>query len=134
MLSALDLARRIEGGEIEAAAVIELCGEVIAAREAEIGAFVVYDLERARRAEKLESFKAILIGVGSPDANNPNDPDNATKQYLEEFKDRAGFDQFVWVGASTPQNIAKMAAFVSRSVSSSSQSLGTGGQSQNLSF
>ena len=63
MLSALDLARRIEAGEIEAAAVIELCGEVIAAREAEIGAFVVYDLERARRAAAAAPSDAPLRGL-----------------------------------------------------------------------
>ena len=50
MLSALDLARRIEAGEIAAAAVVDLCAEAIAGRESEIGAFVTYDLETARRA------------------------------------------------------------------------------------
>lgn len=49
MLSALDLARRIEAGELTPAAALDLCAEAIAAREAEIGAFAVLDLERARR-------------------------------------------------------------------------------------
>src|SRR5476649_2764484 len=49
MLSALDLARRIEMGELTPAAALELCAEAIAAREAEVGAFVALDLERARR-------------------------------------------------------------------------------------
>jgi Asp-tRNA(Asn)/Glu-tRNA(Gln) amidotransferase A subunit family amidase len=49
MLSALDLARRIEAGELTPAAVIDLCAEAIAAREAEIGAFVHLDIERARK-------------------------------------------------------------------------------------
>jgi Asp-tRNA(Asn)/Glu-tRNA(Gln) amidotransferase A subunit family amidase len=48
MLSALDLARRIEAGDIGASSVIDLCAEAIAARETEIGAFVSYDLEKAR--------------------------------------------------------------------------------------
>lgn len=91
-------------------------------------------IERAKRAEKLESLKTILVGVGKPDAANPDDPDNATKAYLEEFKDKAGFDQFVWIGAATAGRIAKLANFVSQSVSSSSQALGTGGTSQNLTF
>ena len=39
MLSALGLARRIEAGELNPAAVVDLCAEAIAAREAEIGAF-----------------------------------------------------------------------------------------------
>jgi Asp-tRNA(Asn)/Glu-tRNA(Gln) amidotransferase A subunit family amidase len=49
MLAALDLARRIETGELTPAAALELCAEAISAREAEIGAFVTLDLERARR-------------------------------------------------------------------------------------
>ena len=48
MLSALDLARRIEMGELTPAAALELCAEAIAAREVEVGAFTVLDLERAR--------------------------------------------------------------------------------------
>jgi Asp-tRNA(Asn)/Glu-tRNA(Gln) amidotransferase A subunit family amidase len=50
MLSALDLARRIEAGELTPRAVVEICAEAIAAHEAEIGAFVALDLDGARRA------------------------------------------------------------------------------------
>jgi Asp-tRNA(Asn)/Glu-tRNA(Gln) amidotransferase A subunit family amidase len=49
MLSALDLARRIEAGELTPAAVLDKCAEVIAAREAEIGAFIALDLEGAQQ-------------------------------------------------------------------------------------
>jgi Asp-tRNA(Asn)/Glu-tRNA(Gln) amidotransferase A subunit family amidase len=49
MLSALDLARRIEAGDLTSAAVIDLCAQAIAAREAEIGAFAALDLAGARR-------------------------------------------------------------------------------------
>ncbi len=49
MLSALDLARRIEAGELAPAAVINRCAEAIAARESEIGAFAALDLAGARR-------------------------------------------------------------------------------------
>jgi Asp-tRNA(Asn)/Glu-tRNA(Gln) amidotransferase A subunit family amidase len=49
MLPALDLARRIEAGKLSPVAVIERCAEAIMAREAEVGAFVTLDLERARR-------------------------------------------------------------------------------------
>jgi Asp-tRNA(Asn)/Glu-tRNA(Gln) amidotransferase A subunit family amidase len=50
MLSALDLVRRMEGGELTPHAAIELCAEAIAARESEVGAFVALDLDAARRA------------------------------------------------------------------------------------
>jgi Asp-tRNA(Asn)/Glu-tRNA(Gln) amidotransferase A subunit family amidase len=50
MLSALDLARRIEAGEITPRAVVDMCAEAIAAREKEVGAFVALDLVAARQA------------------------------------------------------------------------------------
>jgi Asp-tRNA(Asn)/Glu-tRNA(Gln) amidotransferase A subunit family amidase len=50
MLSALDLARRIEAGELKPRAAVELCAQAIAAREPDIRAFVVLDLDAARRA------------------------------------------------------------------------------------
>src|SRR5277367_480279 len=50
MLSALDLARRIEAGELTPRAAVELCAEAIAVRENDICAFVALDLDAARRA------------------------------------------------------------------------------------
>jgi Asp-tRNA(Asn)/Glu-tRNA(Gln) amidotransferase A subunit family amidase len=50
MLSALDLARRVEAGDLKPRAIVELCAEAIAAREPETRAFVVLDLDAARRA------------------------------------------------------------------------------------
>ena len=50
MLSALDLARRIEAGDLTPRAVVELCAETIAAREKDVSAFVTLDLAGARRA------------------------------------------------------------------------------------
>src|SRR5271165_4627772 len=47
MLAALDLARRIEAGELTSRAVVELCAKAIAADEAKIGAFVALDVEAA---------------------------------------------------------------------------------------
>jgi Asp-tRNA(Asn)/Glu-tRNA(Gln) amidotransferase A subunit family amidase len=69
-LSAVDLARRIEGGELTPAAVIDLCAEAIAAQEREIGAFVVLDIERARQqaqssapALKAGALRGLPVGV-----------------------------------------------------------------------
>jgi Asp-tRNA(Asn)/Glu-tRNA(Gln) amidotransferase A subunit family amidase len=50
MLAALDLARRIESGELSPAQTVERCAEAIAARESEVGAFVTLDLDGARKA------------------------------------------------------------------------------------
>ena len=68
MLSALDLARRIEAGELTPRAVVEMCAEAIATREAEIGAFTALDIERARRtADSLASLPLRGLPVGMKD-------------------------------------------------------------------
>jgi len=77
------------------------------------------------KEEKLESLKVVLIGVGEEDE---------VRSYLENFKNDAGLDQFVWVGEATSGKLAKLASFVSQSISSTSQALGTGGTSQDLTF
>jgi len=58
MLNALDLARRIEAGELTPGEVVAQCAEAIAAREADVGAFVAVDPEAARR--RAETSKASL--------------------------------------------------------------------------
>lgn len=49
MLSALELAGRIEHGELAPADVVDLCAEAIARREDEVGAFAILDVERMRK-------------------------------------------------------------------------------------
>ncbi|MEA2995511.1 MAG: hypothetical protein QOG74_1060 [Alphaproteobacteria bacterium] len=61
MLSALDLARRIEAGALTPAAVIDLCAQAIDAREAEIGAFVSLDLAGARRQAQAPGLAALPL-------------------------------------------------------------------------
>jgi Asp-tRNA(Asn)/Glu-tRNA(Gln) amidotransferase A subunit family amidase len=61
MLSALDLVRRIESGQLTPRAAIELCAEAIAARENEVGAFVAFDLDAARRASADPRLAATLL-------------------------------------------------------------------------
>ena len=61
MLSALDLVRRIEAGELTPRAVVELCAEAIAAREKDVGAFVALDLDAARRAADAPQLAALPL-------------------------------------------------------------------------
>ncbi len=64
MLSALDLARRIEAAELKPREAVELCAEAIAAREKDVGAFVVLDLDAARRAADAPGLASLpLRGV-----------------------------------------------------------------------
>src|ERR1700723_2259119 len=70
MLSALDLAHRIEAGELTPRAVVDMCAEAIAARDKEVGAFVVLDLVAARQAAdnpKLASTPLRGLPVGFKD-------------------------------------------------------------------
>lgn len=60
MLSALDLARRIEAGALTPAGAVTMCAEAIAAREEEIGAFAALDLAAART--RAEGMAASLAG------------------------------------------------------------------------
>lgn len=76
-------------------------------------------------SESLESFVSVLIGVAA---------DPQLDQYLQNFKSDVGITQYVSMGDATPGNLAKLAEFVSNSISSQSQSLGTGGPSQALIF
>lgn len=80
-------------------------------------------LAAIRTEEKFESFKFVLIGIGSHgDA------------YFNKLASDCGFDQCVLIGDATPQKLARLADFVSKSISSASQALGTGGASQNITF
>jgi len=82
-------------------------------------------IRRVLSNETLESLRTVLIGV---------DSEPGVAAVLKAFKDDAGLDQFVKMGSATPQRLAKLAEFVSKSVSSTSQALGTGKPSQPLTF
>jgi Mg-chelatase subunit ChlD len=79
-------------------------------------------LEEARKSENLESITLILVGVTSDDNN--------LDAYLQQFVTEAGITQYVSIGKATPGKIAKLAAFVSQSISSTSAALGSGAPSQ----
>jgi hypothetical protein len=81
-------------------------------------------IEAARRAENLESLITILVGVTNDDVN--------LNAYLTEVKTDGGFDQYVSIGTVSPGKIAKLAALVSQSISSTSSALGTGAPSKPL--
>lgn len=76
----------------------------------------------AKNEEWLESSLMILIAIG-----------NDTK-LLNLFNLEAGFDQYIEIKNANKDSLSKLANFVSKSISSQSQSLGTGGPSQSLSF
>jgi uncharacterized protein YegL len=83
-------------------------------------------IDRIKMENVLESVRTILIGV--------NDTDPRMKACLDSFKNDAGIDEYISMGDVTAGKLAKLAQFVSQSVSSQSQSLGSGTGSVPLSF
>lgn len=83
-------------------------------------------LTEARTSEALESIMPVLIGV--------NVTTGGLNQYLDAFKNEAGFQQYVAIGQATEKELAKLGGFISQSMSSQSKALGTGGASQSLAF
>ena len=64
MLSALELARRIDAGALSPRAVVERCAEAVATHESEIGAFAALDLDAARqRVEQQQLAPLPLHGL-----------------------------------------------------------------------
>jgi uncharacterized protein YegL len=74
--------------------------------------------EEALKGEVLESFASVLMGVNASDARMSG--------YLQLFQKEAGLTAYRDAGDATPGNMAKMAGFISQSVSSTANSLGTG--------
>ena len=83
-------------------------------------------LTEAVQGENLESIVSILVGV--------NINDSYVSGNLADFSAKAGFTQYVELGDANEKTLAKLADFVSRSISAQSQALGTGGPSQSLTF
>lgn len=80
-------------------------------------------LTAAVQSEATESLVSILIGVGVAGNTHVSD-------LLREFKDEAGIDQYVETENADSKTLAKLAEFVSKSISAQSQALGTGGSSK----
>jgi uncharacterized protein YegL len=75
-------------------------------------------LEEAVKGEYLDSLVSVLIGV------NVDNQEVATK--LSEFKNDANLSAYVSVKDASANSLAKVAQFVSKSISAQSQSLGNG--------
>ncbi len=83
-------------------------------------------VQEIRRNEQLESIVTMLIGI--------NTDNGQVKKLLENYAKDAEFSQYVDVKDASAQSLAKLAGFVSKSISSQSQALGSGAASQSLSF
>jgi len=82
--------------------------------------------ETSLKQEHLESLVSILVGV--------NINDSYVAQALDSYRKAVGFTQYVEVDNASANTLAKLADFVSKSISAQSQALGTGGPSKSLAF
>jgi hypothetical protein len=78
------------------------------------------------KADVIESLKTILIQV--------NVNDKYVKDKLDKFAKDAGFDDVIDAGTADEKSLAKIAGFIHRSTSSTSQVIGSGGPSQAVTF
>ncbi len=85
-------------------------------------AMVKKEAAKAVTGETLESIIAVLVGINASSCSTE----------LTDFQKEAGMTQYIDAGDATPRKLAKLASFVSRSVSSQSQALGTGGPSKDI--
>jgi hypothetical protein len=87
---------------------------------------VKVSIDAAIRSEALESIVSVLIGVSVQDAE--------VSRYLKQFQVDAGFTQYVELEQAEAKTLARLAQFVSQSISAQSQALGSGAVSQPLVF
>lgn len=85
---------------------------------------------KAKNDEVIDSLTTLLIGIF--DKSDPQK--DFFKKRLSEFKDNAELDQYIHAGDADEKTLARLANFISQSVSSTSQSLATGTPSQPLTF
>ena len=83
-------------------------------------------INKIKQDEKLESVRTILIGV--------NTNVGSLKQKLDQFKDESELDQYIDIDKADKNSLAKLANFISKSISAQSLALGTGGPSQAITF
>ena len=83
-------------------------------------------LARAVSSEALESVVSLLIGV--------NVQDQEVSRYLKRFHQDAGFTQYLEIDKADTKTLARLAEFVSQSISAQSQALGTGSAAPSLVF
>jgi hypothetical protein len=85
-------------------------------------AMIKAEVEKVVVDEALESMINVLVGINIAQA----------KSYLDRFMADAALTSFIDAGDATPAKLAKLGEFISQSISSQSQHLGTGGPSQQI--
>ncbi len=121
-----DYAQQLAAGDFSANAIVFVLTDGMDNASTLTPRLVKEALSRAVSEEALESVVSVLIGV--------NVQDRTVGGYLQDFRTDVGFTQYVEMDRADAKTLARLAEFVSRSISAQSQSLGTGGPSQALTF
>jgi len=83
-------------------------------------------LAAATGHDALESMVSILVGVGVGD--------DRVSKYLSALRRDAGFDKYIELRRADAKTLAKLAAFVSKSIASQSKALGSGAGARVVGF
>jgi uncharacterized protein YegL len=122
VLSAVDYAKSLTENDFAVNSIVFFVTDGCDNRSAVSEAAVKKALESAVQSEATESMVSILIGVGT--GHHPG-----VSQRLKEFEQNADITQYVETQDANAKTLAKLAEFVSKSISAQSQALGTGGPS-----
>jgi len=126
VVSTTNYAHKLAAGDFSANAIVFVITDGMDNASRISPAQVKKALAEAVRSEALESIISVLIGVNVNDAQ--------VSAYLRRFQNDAGFTQYVEIENADARTLARLAEFVSQSISAQSQALGTGGSSQPLIF
>lgn len=81
-------------------------------------------LDKTKLDEILESINVVLVGVN----------DSSLGSYFDDLRSKANLDNYISLGDVDSNKLAKLAQFISQSISSTSQSLGSGSSAQLSNF
>lgn len=124
--SASDYGQRMIGEEFSVNSIIFVITDGCENRSSNQLQDVISSLENIVINESLESLMTILIGVN---IDNPN-----VSQGLKIFKENANLTQYIELQNANEKTLSKLAQFISQSISSQSQALGSGSPSAPISF
>ncbi len=122
VLSAVDYAKSLSDNDFEVNSIVFFITDGDDNSSAVSENAVKTALANAVHSEATESVVSVLIGVGLREYPE-------VKKYLKDFKDGAELTQYVETDDADAKTLAKLAEFVSKSISAQSLSLGTGGPS-----
>lgn len=79
-------------------------------------------IEKCRKSEKISSVTTVLIGIN----------DSSCAHFLQNFQQQANLDHYISVGDASASKLAKLAKWISKSISTTSTSLSSGGSTPSL--